>query len=69
MCIHMCPYARFQSAMFDKDTFIVGYDSKRGEKRGPRPRKADPKQLGLGDCIDCDLYRFNTTNTSCDTAF
>lgn len=55
MCIHMCPYARFQSAMFDKDTFIVGYDAKRGEKRGPRPRKKDPKELGLGDCIDCNL--------------
>ncbi|QFI53312.1 cytochrome c oxidase accessory protein CcoG [Aeromonas simiae] len=55
MCIHMCPYARFQSAMFDKDTFIVGYDGARGEQRGPRPRKADPKALGLGDCIDCDL--------------
>jgi cytochrome c oxidase accessory protein FixG len=55
MCIHMCPYARFQSAMFDKDTFIVGYDSKRGETRGPRSRKADHKALGLGDCIDCDL--------------
>ncbi|WP_428771920.1 cytochrome c oxidase accessory protein CcoG [Vibrio sp.] len=55
VCIHMCPYARFQSAMFDKDTFIVGYDAERGETRGPRSRKADPKQLGLGDCIDCDL--------------
>ncbi|EHD2242502.1 cytochrome c oxidase accessory protein CcoG [Vibrio vulnificus] len=55
VCLHMCPYARFQSAMFDKDTFIVGYDSQRGEQRGPRSRKADPKQLGLGDCIDCDL--------------
>ncbi|MFH0259781.1 cytochrome c oxidase accessory protein CcoG [Vibrio barjaei] len=55
MCIHMCPYARFQSAMFDKDTFIVGYNSQRGETRGPRSRKADPKKLGLGDCIDCDL--------------
>ncbi|MCG3759941.1 cytochrome c oxidase accessory protein CcoG [Vibrio cincinnatiensis] len=55
MCIHMCPYARFQSAMFDKDTFIVGYNSKRGEQRGPRSRKSDPKALGLGDCIDCDL--------------
>ncbi|WP_200856616.1 4Fe-4S dicluster domain-containing protein, partial [Klebsiella pneumoniae] len=51
----MCPYARFQSAMFDKDTFIVGYDVARGEQRGPRSRKADPKALGLGDCIDCDL--------------
>jgi len=41
--------------MFDKDTYIVGYDTKRGEKRGPRRRKADPKELGLGDCVDCDL--------------
>ncbi|GLQ71922.1 cytochrome c oxidase accessory protein CcoG [Vibrio penaeicida] len=55
MCIHMCPYSRFQSAMFDKDTYIVGYDVERGETRGGRSRKADPKQLGLGDCIDCDL--------------
>ena len=55
MCLHMCPYARFQSAMFDKNTFIVGYDAKRGETRGPRSRKADPKAMGLGDCIDCDL--------------
>ncbi|WP_104398570.1 cytochrome c oxidase accessory protein CcoG [Vibrio penaeicida] len=55
MCIHMCPYSRFQSAMFDKDTYIVGYNTERGETRGGRSRKADPKQLGLGDCIDCDL--------------
>jgi cytochrome c oxidase accessory protein FixG len=55
MCIHMCPYARFQAAMFDKNTYIVGYDTKRGESRGPRTRKQDPKELGLGDCIDCDL--------------
>ncbi|MCL2919897.1 cytochrome c oxidase accessory protein CcoG [Shewanella litorisediminis] len=55
MCIHMCPYARFQAAMFDKNTYIVGYDVARGETRGPRSRKADPKEMGLGDCIDCDL--------------
>lgn len=55
VCTHMCPYARFQSTMFDKDTYIVGYDTTRGEKRGPRRRKADPKKLLLGDCIDCDL--------------
>ncbi|MGF1717252.1 cytochrome c oxidase accessory protein CcoG [Photobacterium chitinilyticum] len=55
VCIHMCPYARFQSAMFDKDTYIVGYDVERGEARGPRSRKKDPKELGLGDCIDCNL--------------
>ncbi|WP_037027787.1 cytochrome c oxidase accessory protein CcoG [Psychromonas aquimarina] len=54
-CIHMCPYSRFQSAMFDKNTYIVGYDTKRGESRGPRRRNADPKELGLGDCVDCDL--------------
>ncbi|MCU4677072.1 cytochrome c oxidase accessory protein CcoG [Catenovulum sp. 2E275] len=55
MCTHICPYARLQSAMFDKDTFTVAYDKSRGESRGPRPRKADPKALGLGDCIDCNL--------------
>lgn len=55
MCLHMCPYARFQSSMFDKDTFTVTYDFKRGESRGPRSRKKDPKELGLGDCIDCNL--------------
>lgn len=55
MCLHMCPYARFQSAMFDKDTFSVAYDATRGENRGPRSRKKDHKELGLGDCIDCNL--------------
>ncbi len=55
VCLHMCPYARFQSAMFDKDTLTVAYDKNRGENRGPRPRKKDPLELGLGDCIDCNL--------------
>lgn len=58
MCTHICPYARFQSAMFDKDTFTVAYNSKRGEQRGPRSRKSareDNQQQGLGDCIDCHL--------------
>jgi len=55
VCKYMCPYARFQSAMFDKDTMIVTYDEKRGEPRGPRSRKADPVALGLGSCIDCTL--------------
>ena len=54
-CTHMCPYSRFQSAMFDKHTYSVAYDRKRGEKRGPRRRKEKPKELGLGDCVDCDL--------------
>ncbi|EHR72306.1 cytochrome c oxidase accessory protein FixG [Burkholderiales bacterium JOSHI_001] len=55
VCKYMCPYARFQSAMFDKDTLIISYDAERGEPRGSRGRKADPKKLGLGECIDCTL--------------
>ena len=55
ICIYMCPYARFQSAMFDRDTLIISYDTKRGEPRGPRNRSVDPKTLDLGDCIDCKL--------------
>ena len=55
VCKHMCPYARFQSAMFDKDTLIVTYDEERGEPRGARSRKADPATLSLGACVDCSL--------------
>ena len=55
VCKYMCPYARFQSAMFDHDTLIISYDTERGEPRGSRSKKADPKQLGLGSCIDCTL--------------
>ena len=55
VCKHMCPYARFQSAMFDKDTLIVTYDEERGEPRGARSRKADPLALNLGACVDCTL--------------
>eukprot|EP01031_Cornospumella_fuschlensis_P042531 gene42531-51964_t len=55
VCKYMCPYARFQSAMFDKDTLIVTYDEARGEPRGKRSRKADPAALKLGACVDCEL--------------
>jgi cytochrome c oxidase accessory protein FixG len=55
VCKYMCPYARFQSAMFDKDTLIVSYDTARGEPRGTRARNADLSALQLGSCIDCDL--------------
>lgn len=55
VCIYMCPYARFQGAMFDKDTLIVSYDEGRGEPRGSRNKKLDHKAHGLGDCIDCGL--------------
>jgi cytochrome c oxidase accessory protein FixG len=55
VCKYMCPYARFQSAMFDKDTLIVTYDSERGEQRGSRSRNADFAALNLGACVDCSL--------------
>ncbi|EWS60195.1 cytochrome c oxidase accessory protein CcoG [Hydrogenophaga sp. T4] len=55
VCKYMCPYARFQSALIDMDSMVIAYDTKRGENRGARSRKADPKALGLGDCIDCTL--------------
>ena len=57
VCKYMCPYARFQSAMFDDDTLIVTYDEERGEPRGGRSRKADVSANAkpLGACIDCSL--------------
>ena len=55
VCKYMCPYARFQSAMFDKDTLIVTYDEKRGEPRGGRSRHVALSNTGLGACVDCDL--------------
>ena len=55
VCKYMCPYARFQSAMFDKDTLIISYDEKRGEPRGGRRKMDDPSEKGLGDCINCTL--------------
>lgn len=55
VCLHMCPYARFQSVMFDRDTMIISYDRERGDPRGSRRRDADPAALGKGSCIDCGL--------------
>ncbi len=55
VCKYMCPYARFQSAMFDRDTLIVSYDTARGEPRGARSRKTDLATLSLGACVDCTL--------------
>lgn len=55
VCMYMCPYARFQSVMFDKDTLIVSYDYNRGEKRGSRKRHTDYQAEGLGDCVDCGI--------------
>jgi cytochrome c oxidase accessory protein FixG len=53
VCKYMCPYARFQSAMFDKDTLIITYDAARGEPRGPRRRGAPPQPGVMGACVDC----------------
>jgi cytochrome c oxidase accessory protein FixG len=55
VCKYMCPYARFQSAMFDSDTLIVAYHPERGEQRGSRRRSVEPASVGLGDCIDCNV--------------
>lgn len=55
VCLYMCPYARFQSAMFDQDTLVIAYDEKRGESRGARKRGTDPREKGLGDCVNCTL--------------
>jgi len=58
VCKYMCPYARFQSAMFDHDTLVIGYDAKRGEPRGSRPKSVGHAGLaaaGKGECVDCTL--------------
>jgi cytochrome c oxidase accessory protein FixG len=55
VCKYMCPYARFQSVMFDKDTLVITYDRERGEPRGPRFRSVKPREKGLGDCVDCGI--------------
>ena len=55
VCLYMCPYARFQSVMFDPDTLIITYDPKRGEPRGQRNKNIDHRAAGKGDCVDCGI--------------
>ncbi|VEJ20821.1 cytochrome c oxidase accessory protein CcoG [Neisseria animaloris] len=55
VCKYMCPYARFQSAMFDRDTLIISYDEERGEPRGARKKKVSREESTLGDCINCTM--------------
>ena len=55
ICKYMCPYARFQSALIDRDSLVIAYDQGRGDPRGSRSRKVAPALQGLGDCIDCTL--------------
>ncbi|MFT6791189.1 MAG: cytochrome c oxidase accessory protein FixG [Cellvibrionaceae bacterium] len=53
VCIYMCPYARFQSVMYDEDTLAVHYDEARGEQRGSRKIGENYEAKGMGDCVDC----------------
>lgn len=53
VCKYMCPYARFQSAMFDRDTLVITYDAQRGELRGPPRRGGSVSGPVSGDCVDC----------------
>jgi len=60
VCIYMCPYGRFQSVMFDKDTLVISYDKERGEGAEGRHKLAkgykaqeERQEKGSGDCIDC----------------
>lgn len=55
VCLYMCPYARFQSVMYDSNTLTVSYDATRGDPRGSRKKDVEPKSQGLGDCVDCEL--------------
>ena len=55
VCMYMCPYARFQSAMIDADTMIISFDESRGLPKGARKKSDDKTELGLGDCIDCTI--------------
>lgn len=55
VCKYMCPYARFQSVMVDRDTLVVTYDTLRGEPRGGRSKKVDHYAAGMGDCVDCSI--------------
>jgi cytochrome c oxidase accessory protein FixG len=52
-CKYICPYARFQAVMYDKETLTVSYNAVRGERRGPRKAGEDYREKGMGDCIDC----------------
>ncbi len=54
VCIYMCPYARFQSVMYDSDTLAVSYDFNRGEPRGKGSRK-EAAASDKGDCVDCSM--------------
>lgn len=47
LCLIVCPYGRLQSALQDPDTWVIGYDRRRGEPRGK------VHDTSAGDCVDC----------------
>jgi len=55
VCLYMCPYARFQSVMYDENTLAVSYNKERGDPRGSRKRNIERKDDDLGDCVDCRM--------------
>jgi cytochrome c oxidase accessory protein FixG len=57
VCLHMCPYARFQGSMMDPRSLVVGYDAARGEPRRQRAtaRQDAPRESAPGACVDCTL--------------
>jgi cytochrome c oxidase accessory protein FixG len=62
ICTYVCPYGRFQSVMYDRETLAVHYDVQRGEGRlGRASARSGLRTLeerhaqGRGDCIDCSL--------------
>ncbi|MBF0417811.1 MAG: 4Fe-4S dicluster domain-containing protein, partial [Magnetococcales bacterium] len=62
VCIYMCPYSRFQGAMFDRDTLIIAYHPEFGEPRESNRRKRTEMGESIGSCIDC-----NSCVTVCPT--
>lgn len=55
ICKYVCAYARFQNTLMDGDSFVIAYDNPRGDPRGSRSRKSNPRDANLGDCIDCTM--------------
>ncbi|KAB8192085.1 4Fe-4S binding protein [Lysobacter maris] len=73
VCKYMCPYARFQSAMFDRNTLLIAYDPMRGEPRGPRKRGLASVLERARGLLDVDkandyVFRFAHAQQKVDSA-
>lgn len=53
VCTNVCPYGRLQGVLLDRQSVVVAYDYKRGEKRGKIRKGEDRAATEKGDCIDC----------------